>query len=74
MIHLQLLAVFEEYKPDLVEAFFSRIAFMTRYGGIGYREAVGLSSWEATHFMDAVGKLLREQNEASGGIPGVYDR
>ena len=66
---LELFARIEENREELIEHLFENIAYLTRLGHCSYERAITMCRWERGHYMRAVDKLIREQNEASGGLP-----
>jgi len=61
---IQLYAIidaWERSKEDILETTFKNIAYMTRYGRIGYEEAMRIPAWERAHYMKSLDELISEE-------------
>ena len=59
----------ERWRPDFEQQVFGRLAFMCRYGHLGYEEAAALPAWERQRFCDALARMLREEAQKTGLPP-----
>jgi len=56
--------------PDpyqLQKDIWKRIAFCTRYGRIGLKEALDMEAREASEFLEALGELIEQENTVHPG-------
>jgi len=52
-------------REDIVKTTFKNIAYMTRYGRIGYEEAMRIPAWERAHFLESINELIHEERPGS---------
>jgi len=72
MLWLQIIMAWEAIRSEFLGELFGSVAFMTRYGHIGYDEAMSIPRWERGRYCDALAKLIDEQNSSSG-LQGLSD-
>jgi len=67
-LQLVVLRTWEAWRPTLPHDVMKRTAWMTRYGRIGYREAMEMPAWERRTYCDALQELIEEEKRESGGL------
>jgi len=70
--YLEIIRAWEAHRRDFIRERFRRVAFMTRYGHIGYEEALAIPAWEGRMFREAIDWLLESESKKTG-LPPVND-
>ena len=56
-----ILKAWEDVREDLPKRVFKNLAFMTRYGRIGYEEAMRIPAWERSMYLESLSETIREE-------------
>ena len=56
-----ILKTWEDVREDLPKRVFKNLAFMTRYGRIGYEEAMRIPAWERSMYLELLSEIIREE-------------
>lgn len=58
---LSIVKAWEDIREDFLHRTFKNIAYMTRYGRIGYEEAMRIPAWERSWYLESINELLSEE-------------